>query len=249
MNNWKKVALLSTIGATALVMTACNEAIEENEEEIVVAQEEPTGMAIKPSDEKNEKEVDLGKSVTSEPKTEEKNSKEEPVKAVSYAPAKERLDFTLLEVKNTKSFKVDAHTGWEESPDSSKKATVDGRGEDSIEEGYGTLVIREGDNDRLIVLADKESQHTIKSAEWIDNDRLFIIVGMAYGTVSKGGQLYEVNLLDNSAKKVFPDLTEKEEITSILNNGNGTFAYSIHTYTDDNFNEGYSEQKGLSPQY
>ena len=249
MNNWRKVALLSTIGATALVMTACNDANEDNKKEVKIAQEEPTGMSIKPSDKENTIEVDLDKSVTSEPKTEEKKPKEEPEKAISYAPVKETVDYTLLEMKNTKSFKVEAHTGWEESPDKSKKATVDGRGEYSIEEGYGTLVIREGDSDRLITLADKESQHTIKSAEWIDNDRLFIIVGMSYGTVSKGGQLYEVNLLDNSAKKVFPNLTEKEEITSILNNGNGTFAYSIHTYTDDNFNEGYTEQKGLSPNF
>lgn len=253
MNNWKKIALLSSIGATALVMTACNDGNEVVEKKVEHKKEEPKGFSIKPSDKQLDKKMEKEDVVDASATPEGNSAKEKPQKekplVISYAPAKEPIDHELLEVKETNSFKVESHTGWEYSPDKTKQATVDGRGKESIEEGFGTLVIREGDRDRLITLADTETQNTIKSVEWIDNDRLFIIVGMAYGTVNKGGQLYEVKLSDHSAKKVFPKLSDKEEVTSIINNGNGTFAYGLHTFTDEEFNEGYTEQKGLSPQY
>lgn len=248
MSYWKEIFVLTALGMTSLALIPLIENNEALKSDVVYVKEESQGFSIKTIDKEVDKDSARDEGLPKEVALKEKGAGKTET-AISYAPPKEPVDDSLLKETSIDSYQPDFHTGWKDSPDKSKKATVDGRGEDSIEEGYGTLVIRNGESDRLITLASKENQLTIKSAEWIDDDRLFLIVGMAYGTVSKGGQLYEVKLDDLSARKVFPDLSENEEITSILNNGNGTFAYGVHTYTDDNFNEGYTEQKGLSPQY
>ena len=69
---------------------------------------------------------------------------------------------------------------------------------------------------------------------------------MSYGMVTTGGDLYELNLETNTLQLTMNLDDPKEEMMSITNNKNGTFTYKKHIYTDDNFNEGYEEEKTVT---
>ncbi|MFC5604976.1 DUF4652 domain-containing protein [Sporosarcina koreensis] len=133
------------------------------------------------------------------------------------------------------------HSGWKTSPDGLQRATIYGKGENAIEEGEALLVIENLKTNKSTIYKLKDNsvaQNTPKYVEWIDENRLFVIVGFAHGTVTKGGQLYEMNLEDNTVMPVFEDLAVNEEITSIKANDDGTFTYEKY----DVFSEGYLEE-------
>ncbi|WP_322555609.1 DUF4652 domain-containing protein [Sporosarcina beigongshangi] len=159
---------------------------------------------------------------------------------------------SLFEIKVETHYDIgntDSHSGWKTSPDHLQQATIDGKGENAIEEGEALLVIENLETSEATIYKLKDNsvaQNTPKYVEWIDENRLFVIIGYAYGTVTKGGQLYEMNIKDNTIIPVFEDLTEKEEIMTIKANDNGTFTYQKHVYHDDNYSEGHIEE-GILP--
>lgn len=136
------------------------------------------------------------------------------------------------------NYTANSHSGWISSPMGLKHATIDGRGEKASEEGEAVLVVQKFDTSEATIfkLKNNENGHyTPKQLAWIDENRLLVIIGYAYGTVSTGGKLYELNVKDNVVTPVIEDLTEKEEITSIKVNNDGTFTYQKHVYDTDNF--------------
>lgn len=133
------------------------------------------------------------------------------------------------------------------SPLETKRAVLYGRGVDF--EGINQLVIEDFDSGKFIIYKYRHEgeQYTPKDIEWIDENRLYVIVGYGFGTVTMGGQLYELNITNNSIKPVFENLTEKEEIMSVESNGDGTFTYKKHVYEDDNYSVGHVEEGIITP--
>lgn len=153
-------------------------------------------------------------------------------------------------LKVEKEYTPSFHSEMKKSPSGSKVATIEGRGELAIEEGEGSLVVTDNNKNEVLIFSIKDyekAQIAPKQVEWIDDNRLFVIAGMAHGTVSKGGLLYQLNLDTNTVKTVFDDLTDKEEITSIKANANGSFSFEKHIYIDDEFNEGRTETGFIVP--
>ncbi|SES02535.1 protein of unknown function [Gracilibacillus ureilyticus] len=246
MNRLIKFSILSTLIASIITLTACSDNVENSSEKQVEDQDTSDQLETAPQQEdktgSDSKEEPI-ESPTNPPAESSQNDD------ISYAPDTVQKDESFLMVEDKDNYEPVFPTKWESSPDGTKEVLIDGRGQYAIEEGIGTLVLHDKGKDtyQLITLANKESQDTIKAVEWIDNKQLFIIVGMSFGMVSKGGQLYEVSLKDFSVKKVFPNLTEKEEISSIENNGDGTFTYELHTYEDDTYTTGTTEENLLTP--
>jgi len=136
------------------------------------------------------------------------------------------------------NYTATSHSGWKTSPNGLQKATIDGKGEKASEEGEAVLVVQNvvTNEETIFRLKNNENgQYTPKQLEWIDENRLLVIIGYAYGMVTTGGKLYELNVKDNVVTPVIEDLTEKEEITSIKVNKDGTFTYQKHVYETDNF--------------
>jgi len=59
------------------------------------------------------------------------------------------------------------------------------------------------------------------------------IIGPAYGMVTTGGKLYELNIKDNVVMPVIENLGAREEIMSVKVNKDGTFTYEKHVYDTD----------------
>lgn len=138
---------------------------------------------------------------------------------------------------------------WELSPDGTKRATLVGRAKDF--EGINVLVIEDLATKKFTIykLKDESIQNTPKDLEWIDTKRLYVIVGYGFGTVTRGGSLYELELESHSTTPIveYDASTSKEEIMSITSNGDGTFTYEKHIYQDDELNYGYVEENIISP--
>lgn len=163
----------------------------------------------------------------------------------------DRVSNELFEIKVGANYDIanaNSHSGWKTSPDGLRQATIDGKGEHAFEEGEALLVIENLKTNKSTIYKLKDNsvaQNTPKYVEWIDENRLFVIVGFAHGTVTKGGRLYEMNLEDNTVIPVFEDLAVNEEIMSIKANDDGTFTYEKHVYVDESYSEGYVEEGTL----
>ncbi|KGR73514.1 DUF4652 domain-containing protein [Ureibacillus manganicus] len=166
----------------------------------------------------------------------------------SFGPIMKELEgnivFRVFEADQMDFHSVDET---EESPLKTKRAILHGRGVDF--EGINQLTIEDLENGKYTIYKYRNEaiQFTPKEVEWIDENRLYVIVGYGYGTVTKGGQLYELNLVNNSIKQVFGNLSDKEEIMTISSNGDGSFTYKKHIYVDDNYDVGREEEGNISP--
>ena len=80
---------------------------------------------------------------------------------------------------------------------------------------------------------------TPKYAEWKDDHILYVIIGYPYGTISKGGNLYELNIDTHSITPVIVNLPEKEEIISVYKNSSKIFMYKKNVFEDDNFTKSH----------
>lgn len=154
-----------------------------------------------------------------------------------------------VEIEN--NFKPSFHTPWQPSPSGNQQATIEGIYAQAGEEGEDILVIEnlETGESTIFKLKDNEhGQYTPKKVEWIDEDRLFVIIGNAYGMVTMGGKLYELNIKDNIVTPIITDLTLKEEVMSVKVNQDGTFTYKKHVYDTDNMYQSESHvEEGTLP--
>lgn len=142
--------------------------------------------------------------------------------------------------------KIEMNTPWEKSPDDKYEATVEGKGEGSEEEGIANIVVRDissGDMKKIDLVHSRELQRTPKTLEWADNSNIYVIVGEAFGTVTKGGKIYKVNIIDGTTALV-ADTKDKEEFTSVQKIADG-FTADKYIYEDDNYTKGHTKTTKL----
>lgn len=156
----------------------------------------------------------------------------------------------LFRVFKEEQYNYNAIDEDENSPLNTKRAILHGRAGDF--EGLNRLVIEDLQTGQFTIYKYRYEgeQNTPKDIEWIDENRLYVIIGFAYGTVTKGGSLYILNVEDHSITPVFENIFEndgREEFMSIEANGDGTFTYKKHIYDDAEFNVGHVEEGTLSP--
>ncbi|WP_053589358.1 DUF4652 domain-containing protein [Bacillus sp. FJAT-22090] len=164
----------------------------------------------------------------------------------------EEKSMSLFESDVETNYEPNSHSEWKKSPEGLKQATIAGRGELAEEEGEAVLVIENFNTNESVIYKLKDNidgQYTPKYVEWIDENRLFVIVGFAHGTVTRGGQLYEMNIKEYTTVPVLEDLKENEEIMDIKGNGEGKFTYRKHVYDDEYYSEGHIEEETITVPY
>ena len=138
--------------------------------------------------------------------------------------------------------KIQFNTPWQSSPLGKFKATIEGKGEKANAEGYSYIIIKDVNSSKFTKLTfeNQEKNHlTARNLEWIDENSLFVILGQPFGTVSKGGDIYKVNILSGETTVYLKVANSKEEFTAVHKSEN-IFTFEKYVYEDDNFTKGHS---------
>ena len=139
--------------------------------------------------------------------------------------------------------KIEFNTLFEDSPLGKLKATIEGKGEKANAEGYSHIIIKDVNRNMLTKLTfenEEKSDLTARDLEWIDENNLFVILGPAFGTVSRGGSIYKVNVLSGETSLYLKTANDKEEFTSVHKSQN-VFKFEKYVYEDDNYTKGHLE--------
>jgi hypothetical protein len=244
----KKAVLFSTLLAisTATLLTGCNTSSNETDAKtqgITYGEYNPSIPGHQKDIEKSKPDV----TILSKEHASHKNSSSIPRNQITE---KKKSSFIpQFKVEEKRNFKPVFHSAWKTSPDSSYQATIEGRGDKAQEEGQGILVVQNkktGVSKLFTLKGEYETQITPKYFEWIDENRMFVIVGPSYGTVSKGGKLYTLNISTNTVTPIIDDLKQGEEIISIKRTGYDEFIYEKHIYEDENMTKGHIEKYTLT---
>lgn len=160
-------------------------------------------------------------------------------------PVKNKTEISVPQFQKdtvTKQIETEDIFNEKASPDLKAVVGIYGRTNDGIEEGVGAIYINYKKGSKyLISIKNNQEQITPKIAEWFDNNHLLVIVGNAYGTITRGGQLYMVDV--NSLKVIPVYLTDnlKKEVTAV-NRTNDGYKLSINIYDDDEYIKCHTEE-------
>lgn len=144
-------------------------------------------------------------------------------------------DLTFSKFDNLK-MESTSNISWQQSPDGTMSVTLDGRLEQASEEGIANLLVKNNELDSYTILSltnASELQLTPKTFKWIDDNRLFLIIGFAYGTVSMGGDLYILELEQNKLIPVVLNASSLEEVSNIWSTEANEFKYEKFIYDSE----------------
>lgn len=135
----------------------------------------------------------------------------------------------------------DDSNAWIPSPNGEKQVMIEGLGEF---EAQGTIVLKELNSNTIDNIDFNHGlQWTAKEIAWYDNDSILTTIGLVHGTVTRGGNLYHLNLTTLELTPIL-EFPVKEEVTYFSLEGN-LLTYEVHIYEDDEMNKGYLETRTL----
>jgi dipeptidyl aminopeptidase/acylaminoacyl peptidase len=121
----------------------------------------------------------------------------------------------------------------ETSPNGMRLAFID----NAYWEAIGQVMLFDGKNG-LVPFEYIIDQYTPKDLEWLDEERLLVVIGYAYGTVSLGGDLYIFDTTTQEVEMIYQAEDHEEVISSCVTDGDVKLkiarfsddfrAYSIH---------------------
>lgn len=102
-------------------------------------------------------------------------------------------------------------------------------------EVIGNVFIYNTKNDGLEKLTnyDFPDQYTPKDVWWIDNDKLIILIGHAYGTVTVGGDLFIMDILTNKLLPIYQCEPQDEVMDIVINNKDQCLTLKIAKHDDE----------------
>jgi len=166
---------------------------------------------------------------------------------VANSPKRENNQGLSFKLISSTGYKVDFNTPWIKEPKSGLLACLNGKGEYAIEEGLADLVIKDKNgNIKVYKLAgDPLNDYTPKKVKWIDENNLFVIIGFPFGTVTRGGGLYILDLTTLKLGEVYVSKSSKIEVTDFNLNGT-TLEMVMNIYIDDNYINSTKEKWTIS---
>lgn len=128
-------------------------------------------------------------------------------------------------------------------------ACIEGKGPDAEEEGIGKIFIKDLLNEEkwALEIVPGEEQNTPKSITWIDDENIVSIVGLGYGTVSLGGNLYKINVKTGKVISIYDTNTPKRQVIGVKK-VDGNLELEILVYDDDELIKTHTEKKVISIQ-
>lgn len=152
----------------------------------------------------------------------------------------------LLEIKNP-SFNMP----WKTSPNQLLSASILDKGEEAQEEGIAKIGVRNnktGEMWQFSVIADGK-QFSPKSLEWWDDDSVLLIYGYGYGTITRGGDLYLMNMNTGKISFIYSTGSKFSEVTK-ANRANNGIEMLINVYDDDSMSTEKSHvESGIIKEY
>ncbi|MDW8800122.1 DUF4652 domain-containing protein [Clostridium sp. A1-XYC3] len=136
-------------------------------------------------------------------------------------------------------------TPWKKSNNKSYSACIEGKGPEAIEEGVGKLFVKDKEGNTYsfeILNNDKISPRYI---EWADDENLFVVIGDAHGTVSKGGNLYLINVVTGKTSLVLETSSDKQQVMEIKKL-ESNLSLKVNVYDDDSYNKSHVENWSIS---
>lgn len=153
----------------------------------------------------------------------------------AVAPKRENKQGLSFKLKQSSGYKVDFNSPWVKEAKSGLQACINGKGQYAIEEGLADLVIKDKNgNIKVYELVGDKTKYTPKKVKWIDENNLFLIIGFPYGTITRGGGAYILDLTTLKLGEVYTSNSTKQEVTDLNLNGK-TLELNMNIYTDDNF--------------
>ncbi len=140
-------------------------------------------------------------------------------------------------------------TPWIESPNGTFSACVEGRGTEGNEEGVGYIIVKNNETNEkwsYTVIEDGRQMST-KKIVWIDDENIASIVGLSYGTIALGGNVYKLDITSGNTTFIYDTESEKIQVLE-AKNVDGKIEIEIMVYEDDNFLEYHIESKTIELQ-
>lgn len=103
------------------------------------------------------------------------------------------------------------NTQWKTNEFGTGSICIDGRGEDAIEEGEGTIFLKTNGSLYKIRMTSDDNLYTPVYVEWVSEDEFIVQTSAKYGTVRTGGKIYKLNVNDLTPHVVY-DLKENESM-------------------------------------
>ncbi|WP_461205161.1 DUF4652 domain-containing protein [Clostridium sp. DL1XJH146] len=143
----------------------------------------------------------------------------------------------------------DFATQWIESPNNKLSACVEGRGPDGNEEGVGYIIVKNNETNEKwsYTVVDDNRQLSTKKIVWVDDENIASIVGLSYGTIALGGNVYNLDLTTENTTFIYDTESEKIQVLE-AKNVDGKIELQIMVYEDDNFIEYHIESKTIEIQ-
>ncbi len=148
-------------------------------------------------------------------------------------------------IKTSMDKAPDFHTPWKSYSDGTLSACVEGKSEDAQEEGIGYIVLYDKATNKYVSFkedaAENSKQFTPMKVEWWDAKNLLVTYGLAYGTLSFGGDLYLLNIEDGSFIPVYERNNDKLQVTNVVKKDN-ELMLNMLIYDDNAFMKSHGEK-------
>lgn len=189
---------------------------------------EPESFMIKSSGQENEvrKEVDTAL-----------------ISPTVFLEEKYAFQISNLETKSLSS------SNWKDSPDKKFSAVVEGQNVDGTEEGIHPIILRENATKKIYKFSFKDEaiQYAPKKLQWWDDKNLLVTIGYGFGTITKGGDLFIVNIDTGNTYSVYKTQDDKREVIDVEkvsnNDGSISIKLKLNVYEDENYLESHVEEK------
>lgn len=188
----------------------------------------------------NSNETSVQQKNTNENSTSNNNSSKETMSDVKTINLKNAYVPKLSKKQLEKGSEPKFSTPWKSSVNGTFSACIEGKGAEAIEEGTGEIYIRDnGGNIFSFEISDNKKISPL-FITWVEDKKLLVVIGSSQGTVSKGGNLY---LLDINTGKISPVLQTPDKKQQIMNaeKAGNNINLKVNVYEDDNYNKSHIE--------
>ncbi|AZV58702.1 DUF4652 domain-containing protein [Clostridium sp. AWRP] len=134
---------------------------------------------------------------------------------------------------------VNFNTPWKSNTSGSYNACIEGKGNEALEEGTGKIIIK-GPQKVYNFQIENNAKLSPKYLEWADDKNLLVVIGYSSGSISKGGDLYMLNVDTGDNEILIKMPSKKQQIMSAEKNGN-IVNLKVNVYEDDVYNKCHVE--------
>ncbi|AWI07285.1 DUF4652 domain-containing protein [Clostridium drakei] len=223
MKNLKKKRLITIACSISVLLSLAFTGCSGNKEKNTSTNNDTTSTQKSGSEKNASSEQVNQKKQEAKPQTKSTNTKS----SSTIKFAKEQLD---------KSEKPKFNTALKNSTNGTYEACIEGKGEEASEEGIGKIFVKNTNGNNFTYEVIGNSKVSPRNIEWVDDENLLVVIGSSQGTVSKGGNLYMLNVSTGNVSTIIETSDKKQQIMSSKKSGNNVIL-KVTVYEDDNYNK------------